>query len=331
MGIIESVKGGILSGLNNMTVFSIFEDIFSEYFGFTLDEIKPYVPEDQWDDLMSWYNGYTFGEDNPKELINPWSFSSWYFFGRKFKPYWTSTSSTNTFVRQFPPQSREVFIDSCEMLYTNNSSVSLDNVSCEVEYRSKYWSLEQILNFLVITGYLTFKDGKVSIPNKEVRLAWHDEIMAFFEDIAGPLKVEELMKAIRDRKIPDIEKSMRDLLEVYLSFHDFKNENSYHCSFLASFVLCMKVSNPDFHVSSNKESGLGRFDILIDYRKIKEAIIFELKFSKSVSNLEQDAKLALEQIKNKKYGIDLKGYSLHKIGVAFSGKEMSFRYEEPEN
>jgi hypothetical protein len=205
-----------------------------------------------------------------------------------------------------------------------------------VNYTSSNWDINSILHFLVHTGYLTYKvsptdskRGQVSIPNQELLDHWKTEVIPLAKSFViglNPQYPERIKNCLIGFNVIDIEAIMREML-LYCSFHDIasaknKSKNSYHMFFYGCFFAVLNDRN-NVTVSSNKEAGHGRYDVRIEFRNIRKAIVFEFKKSNEIDKLEEDAKKGLYQCKERHYVADLPDYQCLLIGVSFFKKEMS--------
>jgi hypothetical protein len=190
------------------------------------------------------------------------------------------------------------------------------------------FTLNHILSFLVHVGYLTYHQNKVFMPNQEIKYEWKS--CSFFVTDAGVVDIafqQDLIKILRAKSFNSetLERLMTSKLPS-LSYFDTITENSYHMYVLGLFGAVFGSM-----VSSNRESGHGRYDIAIALEDIQRLFIFEFKVSDTMKNLNDDAKIALKQIKEKKYYEDerYRQWRCFVLGISFYGKEMSrIEYEE---
>ena len=329
-GILRVAKESIFSGLNNLRVNSVMENRFSEYFGFTDPEIKKllryYGREDKYGEILDWYDGYRFGNT---EIFNPWSVLNYIDENCTPKAFWQSTGSNDIIGEIVSSATPEISENLSRLLQGETVSTYVDTGVIYPEIRDNPSS---IYSFLVVTGYLRNseifpqEDGgyicRVSIPNKEIAYVYSREVISKAFSGAGESTAVRISKAIFDRNISEIEKGISDYLLQSISYFDTADEAFYHGLILG---LCA-VLNKRYSVKSNRESGLGRFDIQLTPLIVGiPAFIFELKVAKnSKESLEKLADGALKQIEDKKYDTELMkkdAGNIIKLGIAFYGKK----------
>ena len=325
-GIIRVIKAGIFSDLNNLRVYSILDKQYSDFFGFTEKEVEKMLIdfniEYNLPEVKSWYDGYKFGDT---EVYNPWSILN-FVQNRELEGYWIGTSG-NFLIKEVLKDSNSEINISLEKLFNGEK---IEEVITGNSDLSSLLSYHEIWELLLFSGYLTV-DKKIDedvyslrLPNKEIRKFFKNE----FIDISfGASEFRKTMEALRNNKIEEFEKNLQNILLKSTSYMDGKNENFYHGLFLGmSFYLDNKYS-----VKSNREAGLGRYDVLIEpINKKERAFILEFKVTDSEKNLESFSKEALEQIINKKYNIELikKGIKdITYIGIAFYKKQLRISYK----
>ena len=325
-GIIRVIKAGIFSDLNNLRVYSILDKQYSDFFGFTEKEVEKMLIdfniEYNLPEVKSWYDGYKFGDT---EVYNPWSILN-FVQNRELEGYWIGTSG-NFLIKEVLKDSNSEINISLEKLFNGEK---IEEVITGNSDLSSLLSYHEIWELLLFSGYLTV-DKKIEedvyslrLPNKEIRKFFKNE---FIDITFGASEFRKTMEALRNNKIEEFEKNLQNILLKSTSYMDGKNENFYHGLFLGmSFYLDNKYS-----VKSNREAGLGRYDVLIEpINKKERAFILEFKVTDSEKNLEKFSKEALEQIINKKYNIELieKGIkNITYIGIAFYKKQLRISYK----
>ena len=325
-GIIRVIKAGIFSDLNNLRVYSILDKQYSDFFGFTEKEVEKMLIdfniEYNLPEVKSWYDGYKFGDT---EVYNPWSILN-FVQNRELEGYWIGTSG-NFLIKEVLKDSNSEINISLEKLFNGKK---IEEVITGNSDLSSLLSYHEIWELLLFSGYLTV-DKKIDedvyslrLPNKEIRKFFKNE---FIDITFGASEFRKTMEALRNNKIEEFEKNLQNILLNSTSYMDGKNENFYHGLFLGmSFYLDNKYS-----VKSNREAGLGRYDVLIEpINKKERAFILEFKVTDSEKNLEKFSKEALEQIINKKYNIELikKGIKdITYIGIAFYKKQLRISYK----
>ena len=325
-GIIRVIKAGIFSDLNNLRVYSILDKQYSDFFGFTEKEVEKMLIdfniEYNLPEVKSWYDGYKFGDT---EVYNPWSILN-FVQNRELEGYWIGTSG-NFLIKEVLKDSNSEINISLEKLFNGKK---IEEVITGNSDLSSLLSYHEIWELLLFSGYLTV-DKKIDedvyslrLPNKEIRKFFKNE---FIDITFGASEFRKTMETLKNDKIEEFEKNLQNILLKSTSYMDGKNENFYHGLFLGmSFYLDNKYS-----VKSNREAGLGRYDVLIEpINKKERAFILEFKVTDSEKNLEKFSKEALEQIINKKYNIELieKGIkNITYIGIAFYKKQLRISYK----
>ena len=325
-GIIRVIKAGIFSDLNNLRVYSILDKQYSDFFGFTEKEVEKMLIdfniEYNLPEVKSWYDGYKFGDT---EVYNPWSILN-FVQNRELEGYWIGTSG-NFLIKEVLKDSNSEINISLEKLFNGEK---IEEVITGNSDLSSLLSYREIWKLLLFSGYLTV-DKKIDedvyslrLPNKEIRKFFKNE---FIDITFGASEFRKTMETLKNNKIEEFEKNLQNILLKSTSYMDGKNENFYHGLFLGmSFYLDNKYS-----VKSNREAGLGRYDVLIEpINKKERAFILEFKVTDSEKNLEKFSKEALEQIINKKYNIELikKGIKdITYIGIAFYKKQLRISYK----
>ena len=325
-GIIRVIKAGIFSDLNNLRVYSILDKQYSDFFGFTEKEVEKILIdfniEYNLPEVKSWYDGYRFGDT---EVYNPWSILN-FVQNRELEGYWIGTSG-NFLIKEVLKDSNSEINASLEKLFNGEK---IEEVITGNSDLSSLLSYHEIWELLLFSGYLTV-DKKIDedvyslrLPNKEIRKFFKNE---FIDITFGASEFRKIMETLKNSKIEEFEKNLQNILLKSTSYMDGKNENFYHGLFLGmSFYLDNK-----YLVKSNREAGLGRYDVLIEpINKKERAFILEFKVTDSEKNLEKFSKEALEQIINKKYNIELikKGIKdITYIGIAFYKKQLRISYK----
>ena len=316
MGIVEIGGYRMLSRLNNLVINSSGDERYSEYFGFTREEVSKFLDGDEKriKDVMALYNGHYMGSH---QMINPWSFANYISRG-ELKSYWVRASSFDSIRSIISPALNIELVEILGKLYDGQEH-EIGELYTTVNYM-KTATTTSMLAFLTHTGYLTYKDGKVSIPNQEIKYAWGDHAL-------GLTGTETVVPAFR-QPIMDILgadqvniRLLENRMRAIFSYHDLRSENSYHVFYLAVFIVICGPSK----VSSNKESGHRGYDIVIRLDELKRLFVFELKLSQKKGDFEKDATEGLRQIQEKKYYQDqqFSGWTCFLIGVAFYKKCMS--------
>jgi len=340
-GILRVARESIFSGLNNLKVESILSNNFSDKFGFTENEIEKlaneYNVEEKLESIKEWYNGYNFGNTT---IYNPWSILNYLSNPEQgLKPYWVNSSSNDLVGILLSKGSKEVKKNLEDLVSGNNIEKIIDEniVMGDIEK-----STDNLWSFLLFTGYLkvNFKERKglkdyytLSIPNLEVTTLYYDLIEKWFEDTITKENYELMINSLVTGDIKIFGKLLKQFVLKSISYFDvggYEGEKVYH-----AFVLGMLISLNDTHeVLSNRESGYGRYDVMIIPRDIsKLGIVIEFKKLDFDDNetLEETAEEALKQIKDKKYSITLENRgikNIKEIGIVFKGKDIYIKENE---
>ena len=337
-GILRVAKESIFSGLNNLKINSILDDKYSEYFGFTREEVKEmadyYAVPDRYDEICDWYDGYRFGHT---EIFNPWSVVNYFSNACKPGPYWLSTGSNEVIGEILSIADEEIF----ERLHSLLQHESfLTYVDTSVIYPQIQKNPSSIYSFLLVAGYLKAEETayapsgdfmcKVSLPNKEISFVYNKEILSKLEPIVSQSLAISIQESIFSNNAPRLKTLLERLLHESVSYYDTAKEIFYHGLVLG---LCVLFSDR-YRVTSNRESGEGRYDIqLMPVHAGDPGFIFELKAEKNCSQekLKALADQALKQITEKKYASEMKNAGIQNItqyGVAFSGKAVEISKSE---
>ena len=328
-GIIRVIKAGIFSDLNNLSTYTILSDDYTDSYGLTEEEVikslKDYEMECEISNVKDWYDGYKFGDS---EVYNPWSILNFLRF-KELRAYWVDTSG-NDLINDVLKKITKSTIESLERLFDGEGLKQ--NISGTSDL-SKLLSEEELWELMLFSGYLTVEEKIdqdnyiLRLPNKEVRTLYRK---TFFEKYFGRgSKLLYLMEALTENKIPEYEERLQEILLTSVSYNDTKkgNEAFYH-----GLIMGMGLYlEGEYITKSNIESGLGRYDFVIEPKnKSKRAYIMEFKSTDSVEKLEEVSKEALKQIEDKKYDISLKQNGVKEItymGIAFYGKQIKISYK----
>ena len=327
-GIIRVIKAGIFSDLNNLRVYSILDRQYPNFFGFNGEEVekalKDFDIEYKLSDVKLWYNGYKFGNS---EVYNPWSILNFLKDG-KLAPYWIDTSG-NFLINQILKNTDSEIMETLEALF--NGETVEENISGNSDL-SSLLGQEEIWELLLFSGYLTI-DEKIGedyedvyslrLPNREVREFFRKK---FIDVNFGESMFRKAMEGLKNLKFDIFQKYLQNILLKSASFMDTKNEDFYH-----GLVLGMMFYlDNHYYVKSNEESGLGRYDVVIEPKnKNNRGFILEFKVVKNQDNLEKVSEEAIEQIIEKKYDIGLRDRGIKDVtfvGVAFCGKVVKVSY-----
>ncbi len=336
-GILRVAKEGVLSGLNNPEVWSVFDNDYSDCFGFTEDEVRDLLsacghPE-KIAEAKDWYDGYRFG---PSEIYNPWSVLN--YARRDFEPkaYWLDTSSNDIVSDLLSRLSPEMHDTVSNLFEKKEGEVTL---SPDLGPYGLIQDNEEILwSLLVHTGYLKVTSGPdsngtatIAFPNRELRRVFRDDILARMKRQPSGQFVGRLTRALSSGDAERFRKSLEDFLSVSASYYDTAKEDFFHGLLLG--LLAALTEN--YEIRSNREEGDGRPDILMKPRPgvTLPGVVLELKSPKIPARASQKridtlltaaAKQARKQIDEKRYAAEMEaaGIAVLKYGIGFSGKRV---------
>ena len=327
-GILRVAKESIFSGMNNLKTNSILDNNYSSYFGFTNEEVRDmlayydYDYEDKYQEICEWYDGYRFGNS---EIFNPWSVIN-YISDQCFpKAFWQSTGS-NDIIGEIIGTATPEINENLYKLFCGNTVTTY--VDTSVIYPEVQNNPNSIYSFLLVAGYLKVaeiypqNDGNymcdVAIPNKEILYVYEKEVLNRTNQNNVSISIHQ---AIFSKDTSKLQSLLEDFMLKSISTMDGASEAFYHGMMLG---LCA-VLGSQFKVRSNRESGLGRFDIeLLPMVKGIPGFIFEFKHTKDINvDLDSLANSALKQIEDMKYDTELNDFGVEdivKIGIAFRQK-----------
>ena len=336
-GILRVAKESIFCGLNNIKVNSVLDNRYSEYFGFTSEEVQEmaeyYGAPEKYDELCEWYDGYRFGKT---EIFNPWSVIG--YFNNECIPraFWQSTGSNDIISEVLGNATIETY-EKLESLMQGKSFVT--HIDTGVIYPQLQNNPSSIYSFLLVTGYLKAVTNdqpfggdymcEVALPNKEISYVYSKEILYKYENVIPPAAATAIQEAIYTMDIPKLQNKLETFLLQTISFHDAANETFYHGLILGLLAML----DNQYHITSNREAGNGRFDIqMLPLNKKLPGILIELKAGKDCTEgqLNELAETALTQINDRQYDVEMSAQGVKdilKYGIAFSGKSASIRAE----
>ena len=348
-GITRISKESIFSDLNHLQVVTTTSNKYADCFGFTEEEVlnslKEYGLEDRKDEVKKWYDGFCFG--NMKDIYNPWSILN-YLDNRAAAPYWVNTSSNHLIgklLQEGNKQVKESFekLLRRECIYTEiDEQIVYDQLDVD---ENAVWSL------MLASGYLKVNDSRVketsdewdqvyelSVTNFEVLVMLKKLVRSWFAPSAS--NYNEFIKALLQDDIKAMNLYMNRIAVSVFSFFDTGKkpfETTEPERFYHGFVLGLIVDLEErYHITSNRESGFGRYDIMMEPKKADDpAIIIEFKIQdpEDEKDLSQTVETALQQIDAKNYAVGLldKGIQadrIRKYGVAFCGKKVLIGEED---
>ena len=324
-GCLRIAKESIFTGTNNFASYSVLDEDFSEYFGFSEDEVREILTaagqEDKADIIKEWYDGYVFGDSY---VYCPWDVMNYMAALKKRKDakpknYWKHTSHNGvllTFVERTDFDVAEKF----ETLL--NGGTLTERISDALTYDTLHASEANLWSVLLMTGYITkakpdeeSEAVSLKIPNREIASIFEDTVVAYFKDTADESELNNLINALWEGNEEKAGELISNLLWNTISYNDY-HEDYYHAFLAGVFV------GRGYHVESNKEKGLGRPDILLKDKRNRRALIIEAKKSRRKSEMEKDCEEAIGQIISEKYAEGLYGYTqIFCYGISFFQKQ----------
>lgn len=329
-GILRVSKENLFSGLNNPIVNTVLDEKYSEYFGFTVDEVNTmavyYGQSAKMSELRDWYDGYCFGST---EIYNPWSVVNYFYNKCQAKPYWINTSD-NEIIREIL---RSLTPDIAESLFALLQGQTVQaSLNMDVIYPRITDGTDTIFSFLLLAGYLkpvsdvvetefgTFTE--LALPNKEIRRVYNTEILSWLRGTVDGSIMAVLEKALYLNDGKKLQESIQKYMMTCISCFDGAAEGFYHGMMLG---LAAGMSSR-YYIRSNRESGEGRFDLMLEPKvHALPGIIMEFKATKDADSLSASAAEALKQIEDKHYDAEMKDRGIREIakyGIAFAGKKI---------
>lgn len=327
-GCLRVSKESIFTGLNNLKIVSILDGDYAEYFGFTQKEVESFLEAyglvGRADEVKEWYDGYLFGH---VEVYNPWSVinyvSDTVYGNTEFpKPYWSNTSS-NSIVRELIENADDRTKHELEELIAGGTIEK--PVHEDITYGDIHKSQDNLWNFLFFTGYLkavkkSFREQQIylsmTVPNAGIINIYKNQVREWFMQSIDRQDLSGLTEAFENDDCEKASDIITAQLMETISFYDYR-EDYYH-----GFLAGLLKNNGRYVVKSNRESGLGRYDLILKTRRILKgcAILLEFKVADNVHGLEKGCREALQQIEDKHYENDVReeGYpSVKKYGICF--------------
>ena len=335
-GILRVAKESIFSGLNNLEVHSILSRRFATSFGFTEGEVERLADlagaSDRLAEIREWYDGYRFGGET---IYNPWSVLSYL---RNLEdgpqPYWSATAS-NELIHSLLARGRAGTIGQVEAILRGESIEA--RVMESLVLRDLDRREEAVWSLLLYSGYLRAETPpagrrnvlRLSLPNREVSDTWR----ATFADsldagLGGGERVRQMLAALLGGDTEGFGRDLGDLLATTMSYHDFgprPRERVYH-AFVAGLLVYLE---PRYEVRSNRESGHGRYDVMISPRTAGQpGVVLELKVLDDDHTPDQALEEALAQLRDRDYATDLRARGadpVHELAAVFDGKRAHVR------
>ena len=326
-GCLRIAKESIFTGLNNFKVYSITDTDYDETFGFVDDEVKKMLKslnqQDHYEEVKEWYDGYRFGNT---DVYCPWDVVN-YCADHLTTPnatpknYWLNTSGNEVINHFIDSVGVPQKLAKTELERLVSGNVVRKRINETITYKELYSTIDNLWSTLFMTGYLTQRgsedDGRyrLVIPNREIRNIVTDNILSLFQDEVK--KDGQMANAFCQALMEGKEKEVERLLTAYMgktiSIRDTFVRKSIKENFYHGILLGILSFKTGWEVSSNRESGTGFSDILIEIDDSDIGIVIEVKYSDDEDQLEKDCKEALKQIKDRDYTQKLRDAGFHKI------------------
>lgn len=337
-GILRIAKESLFSGLNNLVVNTILDDKYAEYFGFTGQEAAQMaayygVPE-KLEQIREWYDGYVFGET---EVYNPWSVINYFNNNCKPKAFWSRTSGNEIIGELIRGAGKELYQNLSLLLQGKEIQAIIDT---DIIYPEVNSDPDIICSFLLVAGYLRvtsviseWNDNPIcslAIPNREIKSVFRKEIIDSYNQLFSGSVLRNFEVALRTGDTALFTDTLQTYLMQSASTFDTANENFYH----GTVFGMLAILSDRYYISSNRESGEGRFDVQLEPRdRTQMGYIIEFKAGKELSEqaLSDTARKAVSQIREKQYSTEMEYRGITKIGffgIAFCGKKVACSYEE---
>lgn len=336
-GILRIAQESIFNGLNNLTVNSIMDEEYDNYFGFTGEEVtrmlEYYGVSEKESELRDWYDGYLFGS---KEIYNPWSVINYISKGCIPQAYWVNTGKNEILEDVLKVATDDITERLYSLLQGERVIARIDQ---NVVYRSLAEDPANVYSLLLVAGYLKTPkkelqaDGsylcEISIPNREIAAVYKSEILSHLVQIGAITRTtaNRIAESLYANDYKKLQKAIAEYMDKSISFYDAGAEGFYHGLVLGLIALM----DNQYKIKSNRESGGGRYDIgLIPREERYPGIIMELKWKKELDEdkLAGLADEALAQIDYMGYDAEMKEDGIKdilKFGIAFSGKKVSVK------
>ena len=326
-GCLRIAKESIFTGLNNFKVYSITDTDYDETFGFVDDEVKKMLKslnqQDHYEEVKEWYDGYRFGNT---DVYCPWDVVN-YCADHLTTPnatpknYWLNTSGNEVINHFIDSVGEPQKLAKTELERLVSGNVVRKRINETITYKELYSTIDNLWSTLFMTGYLTQRgsedDGRyrLVIPNREIRNIVTDNILSLFQDEVkkdGQM-ANAFCQALMEGKEKEVERLLTAYMDKTISIRDTFVRKSIKENFYHGILLGILSFKTGWEVSSNRESGTGFSDILIEIDDSDIGIVIEVKYSDDEDQLEKDCKEALKQIKDRDYTQKLRDAGFHKI------------------
>ena len=339
-GISRVSRESLFSGLNNLKVYSVLNQKYGDYFGFTEPEVAALLHQSDLKEksmeIKDWYNGYQIGNHI---LYNPWSIINCIQESGALRAYWVNTSD-NILIKKLLLKSSSGFKERFELLLEGNFIERLidDNFVFNdliENNESAIWSLLLMTGYLKVISYQDTDQGvlcKLAIPNREIRNLYRGIIEQWLSNGYGVEWYNQFLDHLLSGNMSAFEMDLKHILEQTVSSHDVGKEPEAFYHGLMIGMTASLYGRADYEIKSNRESGYGRYDYMIISNNLdRPTILFEFKQVTTAKKLNQYAQEALNQIDQLAYLAEIKQRKIKiilKIGIAFSGKQFGIAHEK---
>jgi len=335
-GILRISRESIFSDLNNLGVYSLLSHTFSDKFGFTEEEtiqlLAYFNLQDSFSQVKKWYDGYQVGDK--AQIYNPWSIIN--FIERHtegFKPYWVNTSSDELIKSRISAREAGNIRSNIEQLIKGEAIAK--NIEENIVFADFAEDRELLWSLLVFSGYLTparpvkKKEYELKIPNYEVKTLFEEIVLEWLkkEVKVRDFTLKSMARSLVSNQIPEFEKHFRQLMGDTFSYFDIHTEPER--VFQAYVLGLLGILGDDYAIRSNRESGSGRYDILLlPHDRSQYGVVMEIKQLKkdaSEEQIRQQLREALGQITNNRYYKELLDHKVSnriEMAMVFVGKEV---------
>ena len=336
-GILRVAKESLFSGLNNLVVNTILDEKYSQYFGFTSEEVSDmaayYGKKERLPEIRRWYDGYLFGNT---EVYNPWSVISYFNNNCKPKAFWSRTSSNEMIGRMIKTAASETYESLAALMQGTQVQALIDT---DIIYPEVSGDSDVIYSFLLVAGYLrvtgivsTMNDNPIcslAIPNQEIKSVFQKEILNTYSAVFTGSLLRDFEVAVRTGDSALLTRTLQKYLQQSASVYDTANESFYH----GTVFGMLAVMSDSYYITSNREAGEGRFDVQLEPKDKKQAgYILEFKTGKGLdeNGMKALAEEGIRQIRDHRYYTDMEYRGVNQLilfGIAFSGKKVFVKVE----
>ena len=326
-GVTRISKENMFSDANNIIVYNITDSMYSEYFGFTESEVKELLKEydlsDNFNDIKKWYDGYLFSDTT---IYNPWSILSYLRnVKHELKPYWVNTGGVDLIKKLIYNLNNKLEILNIFEKLLERGTIEHINLNVNLDLSNLAGDKDNIYTLFMLCGYLTpvdnildYEDLTLRIPNLEIRKNLENIVIDWFR--SGPLKNYDFTSYLTTGQIELFKEDFKNIVEESFSYYDVPNTNNGENFYHAFTLGLLRSSSSEFEITSNRESGYGRYDLMLKPINSKYAYIIEFKVSGS--DFDKTIEEGFKQIDEQKYDLSLKDYNVIKMVIAFRGKKI---------